>query len=79
MQPHLEQVCKQSLMGNESTPSVLIFAFCPQAKRSVYPLLTSAQVVTCKQNVTLFYQNPQAQQDWQGVILHPVCLMIVNR
>ncbi len=78
MQLRLEQIHKQSVMGNGSTPSVLIFASCPEAKQNIYPLLTFAQVATCKQNLTLFYQNPQAQRDWQGVILHPVCLMIVK-
>lgn len=28
--------------------------------------------------MTLFYQDSEAQLNWQGVILHPVCLMIVK-
>lgn len=75
---NMRAICYGQWIDSIGRPSLLIFVSCPEAKRSIYPLLTSADVATCKQNVTLFYQDPEAQRNWQGVILHPVCLMIVK-
>lgn len=75
---NMRAICYGQWINSIGCPSLLVFASCPEAERRIYPLLTPEQVVTCRQNITQFYQNPQAQRDWQGVILHPVCLMIVK-
>lgn len=58
--------------------TLLLFASCPTAEQEIYPLLSERQIVLCQENIALFYRDPQAQREWQGVILHPVCLMIVE-
>lgn len=74
----IREICYGQWTDSAGRRCLLVFASCPTAEQSIYPFLTEQQVAMCQENVATFYQDPQAQRDWQGVILHPVCLMVVE-
>ena len=49
-----------------------IFATVSHADKTVFPHLDSDQIEFCKDNVRMFYNDPNLQAGWSSLILHPI-------
>ena len=62
--------------GPDEDGKCFTFTSCEEAERSLYAILTSEQVITCRKNVDDFYSDKKVQMEWNEVILHPVCVVL---
>ena len=56
----------------------LFFISCETAERYIYQSLPKEVVEDCRKNVDKFYGNKDAQLKCQSIILHPVCIKVVQ-
>ena len=56
----------------------LFFISCEAAERYIYQFLPEEVVEACRKNVDKFYGNKNAQLKCQSIILHPVCIKVVQ-